>query len=78
MDRRTARIVDLQKANAVVELAIEQGDGLAFAGDTHQAVPVGHAGAIGSAIQHANAAVELDTVPRSRLRGAHTAAPGCG
>lgn len=61
-----AGMVDLQTANVLVELAIEQGVGLAFVGDTHQALPVGHAGAMGSAIRHANAAVELDTVHRFR------------
>lgn len=61
-----AGMVDLQTANALVERAIEQGVGLAFVGDTHQALPVGHAGAMGSAIRHANAAVELDTVHRFR------------
>ncbi|WP_370651704.1 AAA family ATPase [Microbacterium sp.] len=61
-----AGMVDLQTANALVDLAIEQGVGLAFVGDPHQALPVGHAGAMGSAIRHANAAVELDTVHRFR------------
>jgi exodeoxyribonuclease V alpha subunit len=61
-----AGMVDLQTANVLVELAIEQGVGVAFVGDTHQALPVGHAGAMGSAIRHANAAVELDTVHRFR------------
>lgn len=61
-----AGMVDLQTANVLVELAIEQGVGLAFVGDTHQALPVGHAGAMGSAIRHANATVELDTVHRFR------------
>ncbi|MFB7894682.1 AAA family ATPase [Microbacterium sp. NPDC056044] len=61
-----AGMVDLQTANVLVELAIERGVGLAFVGDTHQALPVGHAGAMGSAIRHANAAVELDTVHRFR------------
>ncbi|MBW9120782.1 AAA family ATPase [Microbacterium trichothecenolyticum] len=61
-----AGMVDLQTANVLVELAIELGVGLAFVGDTHQALPVGHAGAMGSAIRHANAAVELDTVHRFR------------
>lgn len=61
-----AGMVDLQTANVLVELAIEQRVGLAFVGDTHQALPVGHAGAMGSAIRHANAAVELDTVHRFR------------
>lgn len=64
-----AGMVDLQAANALVELATEQGVGLAFVGDTHQALPVGHAGAMGSAIRHANAAVELDTVHRFRDPG---------
>ncbi|MGU3645177.1 AAA family ATPase [Microbacterium sp. C23T] len=61
-----AGMVDLQTANVLVELAIEHGVGLAFAGDTHQALPVGHAGAMNSAIRRANAAVELDTVHRFR------------
>jgi len=61
-----AGMVDLQTANVLIELAIEQGVGLAFVGDTNQALPVGHAGAMGSAIRHANAAVELDTVHRFR------------
>ncbi|MFS2242757.1 ATP-dependent DNA helicase [Microbacterium sp. OR16] len=64
-----AGMVDLQTANVLVELAIEQGVGLAFVGDTHQALPVGHAGAMGSAIRHANAAIELDTVHRFRDPG---------
>jgi exodeoxyribonuclease V alpha subunit len=61
-----AGMVDLQTANALVELAIEQGVGVAFVGDAHQALPVEHAGAMGSAIRHANAAVELETVHRFR------------
>lgn len=64
-----AGMVDLQTANVLVELATEWGVGLAFVGDTHQALPVGHAGAMGSAIRHANAAVELDTVHRFRDHG---------
>ncbi|MFD0788948.1 AAA family ATPase [Microbacterium insulae] len=61
-----AGMVDLQTASVLVELAIEQSVGLAFVGDTHQALPVGHAGAMGAAIRHANTAVELDTVHRFR------------
>lgn len=61
-----AGMVDLPTANMLVELAIEHSVGLAFVGDTHQALPVGHAGAMGSAIRHANAAIELDTVHRFR------------
>lgn len=61
-----AGMVDLQTANVLADLAIEQGVGLAFVGDPHQALPVGHSGAMGSAVRHANAAVELDTVHRFR------------
>lgn len=61
-----AGMIDLQTANVLVDLAIEQKVGLAFVGDPHQALPVGHAGAMGSAIRHANAAVELATVHRFR------------
>ncbi|GEP49318.1 AAA family ATPase [Microbacterium saccharophilum] len=61
-----AGMVELQTANVLVELAIEQGVGLALVGDPRQAMPVGHSGAMGSAIRHANAAVELDTVHRFR------------
>ncbi|WP_298941701.1 AAA family ATPase [uncultured Microbacterium sp.] len=61
-----AGMVELQAANVLVELALEHRVGIAFVGDPHQALPVGHAGAMGSAIRHANAAVELDTVHRFR------------
>ncbi|WP_344064712.1 AAA family ATPase [Microbacterium pumilum] len=61
-----AGMVDLQTANALTELALELRVGLAFVGDPHQALPVGHAGAMASAIRHANASVELDTVHRFR------------
>lgn len=50
----------------LIDLAIEQGVGLAFVGDPHQALPVGHFGAMGSAVRHANASVELDTARRFR------------
>lgn len=59
-----AGMVDLQTANALTELALELRVGLAMVGDTHQALPVGHTGAMGSAIRHATARVELDTVHR--------------
>ncbi|WP_255209223.1 ATP-dependent DNA helicase [Microbacterium oleivorans] len=61
-----AGMVELQTANVLVELALENRVGLAFVGDPHHALPVGHAGAMGSAIRYANAAVELDTVHRFR------------
>ncbi|MBN9178896.1 MAG: AAA family ATPase [Microbacterium sp.] len=59
-----AGMVDLETANALTELALEQRVGVAMVGDTHQALPVGHAGAMGSAIRHATARVELDSVHR--------------
>ncbi|WP_345799800.1 AAA family ATPase [Microbacterium sp. AZCO] len=61
-----AGMVDLQTANVLTELALEHRVGLAFVGDPYQALPVGHAGAMASAIRHAKAAVELDTVHRFR------------
>lgn len=61
-----AGMVELQAANALTELALELHVGIAMVGDTHQALPVGHAGAMGSAIRHATARVELDTVHRFR------------
>ncbi|MEV7827078.1 relaxase domain-containing protein [Microbacterium enclense] len=75
-----AGMVDLQTANVLVELAIEQGVGLAFVGDTHQALPVGHAGAMGwrSGMRTLRSNSTRYTGSATRLRGAHTAAPGCG
>jgi len=59
-----AGMVDLQTANALAELVLETGAGMAMVGDPLQALPVGHAGAMASAIRHASASVELDTVHR--------------
>ncbi|WP_439592026.1 AAA family ATPase [Microbacterium sp.] len=61
-----AGMVDLDTANALTELALALRVGVAFVGDPYQASPVGHTGAMASAIRHANAAVELDTVHRFR------------
>lgn len=61
-----AGMVDLQAADALTQLALETGAGVAMIGDTHQALPVGHAGAMAAAIRHATATVELDTVRRFR------------
>lgn len=61
-----AGMVDLQTADALSEVALETGAGIAMVGDTHQALPVGHAGAMASAIRHASAAIEMDTVHRFR------------
>ncbi|WP_442576514.1 AAA family ATPase [Microbacterium sp. F51-2R] len=70
-----AGMVDLQTANVLTELAIEQGVRLALVGDTHQASPVGPAGAMGSAIRHANAARErmIDAYPTLGCRSSRTA-----
>ncbi|MEV8266229.1 AAA family ATPase [Microbacterium sp. NPDC076911] len=61
-----AGMVELRAANALTELALERRVGLVMVGDTHQALPVGHAGAMGTAIRHATVKVELDTVHRFR------------
>ncbi|SBS70204.1 AAA family ATPase [uncultured Microbacterium sp.] len=61
-----AGMVDLQTANALADLALEQRVGVAMVGDPCQASPVGHAGAMASAIRYATAAIELDTVHRFR------------
>lgn len=59
-----AGIVDLQTAEALVDLALRQQVGVAMLGDPCQALPVGHAGAMASAVRFATASVELDTVHR--------------
>ncbi|MFE1664534.1 AAA family ATPase [Microbacterium sp. P02] len=61
-----AGMLDLEAGNALVEVALAHRVGIAFVGDPHQALPVGHAGAMGSAVRSANACVELDTVHRFR------------
>ncbi|MFK4834529.1 AAA family ATPase [Microbacterium sp. ZW T2_14] len=64
-----AGMLDLQTANALAELAHEHGVGVAMVGDPHQALPVGHIGAMAAAVRLAGAAVELDTVHRFRDPG---------
>lgn len=59
-----AGMVDLQTADALVELALERQVGVAMVGDPYQALPVGHAGAMASAVRFATASIELDTVHR--------------
>jgi len=61
-----AGMLDLQTANALAELAHEHGVGVAMVGDPHQALPVGHVGAMATAVRLAGAAIELDTVHRFR------------
>ncbi len=64
-----AGMVDLQTANVLAALALELRVRLALVGDPQQAMPVGHAGAMGAAIRYANAAVELDVVHRFKDSG---------
>ncbi|WP_100811811.1 MULTISPECIES: AAA family ATPase [unclassified Microbacterium] len=59
-----AGMVDLQTAAALAEIAVERGVGVAMVGDPHQALPVGHVGAMATAVRHTTANVELDTVHR--------------
>lgn len=59
-----AGMVDLHAANALAELTLETGAGLALVGDPMQALPVGHSGAMATAVRRATATVELDTVHR--------------
>ena len=59
-----AGMIDLQTAAALVDLALRQQVGVAMVGDPYQALPVGHAGAMASAVRFATASVELDTVHR--------------
>lgn len=59
-----AGMVDLQTAAALVDLALAQRVGVAMVGDPFQALPVGHVGAMASAVRYATASVELDSVHR--------------
>lgn len=61
-----AGMVDLQTVDVLAELALETGATVAMVGDPHQALPVGHSGAMISAMRHTAATVELDTVHRFR------------
>lgn len=61
-----AGMLDLQTANALVELSHAHRVGVAMVGDTNQALPIGHVGAMAMAARSAGAAVELDTVHRFR------------
>ncbi len=61
-----AGMVDLDVANLLLELAAEYRVGVVMVGDPDQAVPVGHAGAMSTAMRHANQTIELDTIHRFR------------
>lgn len=59
-----AGMVDLHAAIALAELAAETGVGIAMVGDPLQAMPVGHAGAMGSLTRHAARVIQLTAVHR--------------
>ncbi|WP_460798757.1 AAA family ATPase [Microbacterium sp. GXF0217] len=59
-----AGMLDLEAADALVQVALETGAGIALIGDPLQAAPVGHAGAMGLATARAGANVQLDEVHR--------------
>ncbi|HRP99117.1 MAG TPA: AAA family ATPase, partial [Terrimesophilobacter sp.] len=59
-----AGMVDLQAANALAQLAIDTGAGIAMIGDHLQALPVGHSGAMATMQRRSGAVVELTAVHR--------------
>ncbi|MCK3769396.1 AAA family ATPase [Microbacterium aerolatum] len=59
-----AGMLDLHAADALTQLALETGAGVALVGDPHQASPVGHAGAMALAERRAGRTVELSGVHR--------------
>lgn len=59
-----AGMLDLNAADALTQLALEAGAGIALVGDPHQATPVGHAGAMALAQRRAGRAIELSGVHR--------------
>jgi hypothetical protein len=59
-----AGMLDLDAANALVQLALETGAGLAAVGDPNQALPVGHSGALDLIRGSSSEIVELADVHR--------------
>lgn len=59
-----AGMVDLHAANALTDLAARTGASIAMVGDPHQAMPVGHSGAMAMLTRRAAAVVELDSIHR--------------
>ncbi|WP_336624976.1 MULTISPECIES: MobF family relaxase [unclassified Microbacterium] len=59
-----AGMVDLQAANALAQLALETGVGIAMVGDHLQAMPVGHSGAMAMMKRRSTTVVELTAVHR--------------
>jgi len=63
-----AGMVDLQVANALAQLALDTGAGIAMVGDHLQALPVGHSGAMAAAQRRSGSVVELTVVHRFHER----------
>ncbi|MBO1740741.1 AAA family ATPase [Leifsonia sp. TF02-11] len=61
-----AGMVDLQAANALAQLALDTGAGIAMIGDHLQALPVGHSGAMATMQRRSGSVVELTAVHRFR------------
>lgn len=59
-----AGMLDLEAANALLDIIGRTGAGVAFVGDQHQALPVGHSGAMALFWRRATRQVELDTIHR--------------
>jgi len=59
-----AGMLDLEAANALLDVVSRTGAGLALVGDQHQALPVGHSGAMALCWRRATRQVELDTIHR--------------
>ncbi|WP_256921983.1 AAA family ATPase [Leifsonia sp. NCR5] len=59
-----AGMLDLEAANALLDIIGRTGAGVALVGDQHQALPVGHSGAMALFWRRATRQVELDTIHR--------------
>jgi energy-coupling factor transporter ATP-binding protein EcfA2 len=59
-----AGMLDLNAANALAQLALDTGAGLAMIGDPLQAAPVGHSGAMAIMRRHSASVVELTALHR--------------
>jgi ATP-dependent exoDNAse (exonuclease V), alpha subunit - helicase superfamily I member len=59
-----AGMLDLEAANALLDVLERTGSGIALVGDQHQALPVGHSGAMGLFWRRADRQIELLTIHR--------------
>ena len=59
-----AGMLDLEAANALLDIVGRTGAGIALVGDQHQALPVGHSGAMALFWRRATRQIELDTIHR--------------